>query len=370
LAGLRETGILTDRGDRSTQLLSRLNTSLSLPLVCPECRAALETEAGDSLRCPACARRVPVRDGIPRFVEPEHLASFGLQWNRYEVAHDDEDRVTFQAKTGVAVETLDGLRMLDAGCGGGRYCRVAGEAGADVVGVDHTPAVDKAAKLCAELRIGWPGLDRRETPHAATADEDLRSLTLPARRGSVCFLQADLKKLPLEEASFDFVFSIGVMHHDADTRAVFDAVAKMVRPGGRLSVWLYRRNQWWQEAINTLLRRRTTRMPPEKLERWCRLGAWLGGIPLVNRTLNKVVNFSNHPCRENRICDTFDWYAPQFQHHHTTAELCDWFRAAGYDDLTVLPPEKTGRLYRWIYHRNLIIGSGVNVTGVRRTPAD
>lgn len=277
---------------------------------------------------------MPVRGGIPRFVEPEHLASFGLQWNRYDVAHDDEDRATFQAKTGVSLDDLKGLRVLDAGCGGGRYSRIAGEAGAEVTGVDHTPAVDKAAELCRHL-------------------------------DGVSFVQADLKKLPLLEASFDFAFSIGVMHHDADTRAVFDAVAKMVKPGGRLSVWLYRRNQWWQEAINNRLRRRTTRMPPQMLERWCRFGAWLGGIPVVNRTLNKIVNFSNHPDRENRICDTFDWYAPQWQHHHTTAELCDWFRAAGYDDLTVLPPEKTGRLYRWIYDHNLILGSGVNVTGVR-----
>jgi SAM-dependent methyltransferase len=315
-----------------------LNTTLSLPLICPDCRAGLEADRPESLHCPVCARRVTVRDRIPRFVESEHLASFGLQWNRYEVAHDDEDRATFQAKTGVSPADLDGLRVLDAGCGGGRYSRLAGEAGAEVVGVDHTPAVEKAAELCRRL-------------------------------ARVSFLQADLKRLPLEEASFDFAFSIGVMHHDADTRAVFDAVAKMVRPGGRLSVWLYRRNQWWQEALNNLLRRRTTRMPPRMLERWCRFGAWLGGIPLVNRTLNKIVNFSNHPDRENRICDTFDWYAPQFQHHHTTAELCDWFRAAGYDGLTVLPPEKTGRFYRWIYRRNLLIGSGVNVTGVRKMPA-
>lgn len=106
-------------------------------------------------------------------------------------------------------------------------------------------------------------------------------------------------------------------------------------------------------------------MDAGRLERWCRVGAFLGGVPLVNRTLNKVVNFSAHPAWENRLCDTFDWYAPVYQHHHTVDELCDWFREAGFDQLTVLPPEKTGRLYRWIYQRNLLIGSGVNVLGTR-----
>jgi len=304
-------------------------------VICPDCRAELSEASAHGLVCSACGRLFPVTGGIPRFVEPQHLASFGLQWNRYEVAHDEEDRATFQAKTGVKLDELQGLRVLDAGCGGGRYSKVAAEAGADVTAVDHTTAVEKAAEMCGDL-------------------------------DNVAFLQADLKTLPLPAESFDFVFSIGVMHHDANTREVFDAVAKMVKPGGRLAVWLYRRNQWWQEAINTLLRRRTTKMTPQRLERWCRFGAFLGGIPLINRTLNKVVNFSNHPNRENRICDTFDWYAPQYQHHHTTEELCDWFRAAGFDDLVVLPPEKTGRFYRWTWRRNLIIGSGVNVLGTRR----
>jgi SAM-dependent methyltransferase len=301
---------------------------------CPIDQASLADDNG-SVICLCCHTRWPVNGGIPRFVESAHLESFGRQWNRYEVAHADEDRATFQAKTGVPLDELRGLRVLDAGCGGGRYSRVAGEAGANVIGVDHTTAVEKAARLCAHLP-------------------------------NVQFAQADLKALPLEPASFDFAFSIGVMHHDADTRAVFDSVARSVKPGGRLAVWLYRRNQWWQEALNSMLRRRTTRMSADRLERWCRWGALLGGIPLVNRTLNKVVNFSSHPNWENRVCDTFDWFAPEFQHHHTVEELLGWFREAGYDDLRVLPPEKTGRLYRWTYEQNLLIGSGVNVVGIRQ----
>ncbi len=305
-------------------------------LRCLECGGPLScVDPEATLACSACERRYPIIGGIPRFVSQEHLASFGLQWNKYEVAHADEDRATFAAKTGVSLNDLSGLRVLDAGCGGGRYCKIAGEAGATVIGADHSTAVEKAARLCEHLP-------------------------------QVHFLQGDLKQLPLEPGSFDFAFSIGVMHHDADTRAVFDAVSRMVKPGGKLSVWLYRRNQGWQETLNDALRRRTTQMPPERLESWCRLGAWLGGVPLFNKTLNKVVNFSNHPNWENRVCDTFDWYAPQYQHHHTLEELGNWFREAGYDDLVVLPPEKGGRIYQWTYDRNLIVGSGVNMQGTRR----
>lgn len=303
-------------------------------LICPDCAAELRA-SNEAVTCAACEREIPVVEGIPRFVEQEHLASFGLQWNRYEVAHDDEDRATFEAKTGFPLSELAGQRVLDAGCGGGRYCKVAAEAGALVTGADHSSAVEKASRLCEHL-------------------------------DSVRLVQADLKRLPFEPESFDLAFSIGVMHHDTDTRAVFESVAKMVRPGGRMAVWLYRRNTWLQEVINSFLRRRTTRWAPEKLEPWCRFGAFLGGIPLLKQSLSKVVNFSTHPNWENRVCDTFDWYAPEFQHHHSTDELASWFDAAGFEDVTVLPPEKTGRFYRWAWRNNLIIGSGVNVTARKR----
>ena len=185
----------------------------------PETGSKLNLDvASQTLRTSTNAVVATLVDDIPRFVNQEHLASFGLQWNKYEVAHDAEDRATFQAKTGLQLTELRGLRVLDAGCGGGRYSKVAGEAGADVIGADHSSAVEKARVLCGHLP-------------------------------QVHILQADLKRLPFAERSFDFVFSIGVMHHDANTRSVFDAVSRMVKPGGRMSVWLYRRNQWSSSII-------------------------------------------------------------------------------------------------------------------------
>lgn len=277
-----------------------------------------------------------IQQQIPRLVSDEHLQTFGMQWTTFDVAHEDEDRATFAAKTGVAIADLSGMTVLDAGCGGGRYTRVCGEAGATVIAADHTRAVDRAAELCAGL------------PH-------------------VHFLQADLKRLPFRSATFDFVFSIGVMHHDCCTRELFDAVAPLVRPGGRYSVWLYRRNQWWQELINSGIRAITSRLPTALLMPFCVLGALLGAVPLLNRILNKFISFSTHPSFQNRVCDTYDWWAPRYQHHHTTEELLSWFREAGFSDLQVLPPEKQGRLYRRLWEWNLLPGSGVNVTGVRRT---
>ena len=315
-------------------------------LCCPCCRDPLglvvdvihqstgSINAG-RLTCEPCGKRYPIVHGIPRFVESEsYVASFGRQWTRYAVERVEEDEETFETKTGFRLSELAGRDVLDAGCGGGRYSFVAARHGARVVAVDMSRAIGRAAQLCAE----FPNVD---------------------------FVQADLLRLPLKECSFDLAFSIGVLHHSSDPAAAFRQVAATVRPDGRLAVWLYRRNTRFQECVNEFLRGLTRRMTVRQLEATATLGAVLGSVPLLNRTLNKLVNFSNHAVWENRLCDTFDWYSPRYQSHHTTAELMEWFRAAGFDELRELAPAKSGRLYRWAYEHNMITGSGVNVVGTK-----
>jgi SAM-dependent methyltransferase len=207
--------------------------------------------------------------------------------------------------------------------------------GARVVGVDLSSAVEKAAALCA----GWP---------------------------ETAIVQADLLDLPLAERAFDLVFSIGVLHHSPDPRRAFAQVAARVRPGGRLAVWLYGKNTWPQEGINSTLRAVTTRLPSRVLEPLCVGLAALGGVPILNRTLNKVVNFSNHPDWTLRVCDTYDWYAPRYQSHHTVEELARWFVEEGFENLRVLPPARSGGFYDWAFRHHLIPGSGVNVAGTRK----
>jgi SAM-dependent methyltransferase len=303
---------------------------------CPKCRSGdLEIDGEPlALLCRSCTTKVPLVDGIPRLAGDfdSYAASFGRQWNRYDVMRPEEDEATFLVKTGVAAGELAGRLVLDAGCGGGRYARLLGSRGAKVVGVDLSAAVIKAAQLCESLP-------------------------------NVAIIQADLLDLPLADSAFDFVYSIGVLHHTPDPRRAFGQIARKVKPGGRLAVWLYRRNILLQEWINAGLRGVTTRLPSRVLESLCAgLGA-IGSIPVLNRTLNKIANFSNHSDWTLRVCDNFDWYAPRYQSHHSLEELKGWFREEGFSELFELAPARNGKLYDWSYHHNLIIGSGVNVAG-------
>lgn len=304
-------------------------------LRCPGCGGPLDrSEWPEGLRCADCGTAYPIVGGIPRFAREGYVASFGRQWNRYDVARDEEDEATFRIKTGVDARDLAGKLVLDAGCGGGRYALLAARHGARVVGVDLSSAVEKARAAC-EGRAG------------------------------VGIVQADLTRLPMADGVFDLAFSIGVLHHGPDPRGAFREVARRVKPGGRLAVWLYRRNTAPQEWANSAIRAITTRTPARVLEPICAALGVLGGVPVLNRTLNKVANFSNHPDWTLRVCDNFDWYAPKYQSHHTVDELKCWFAEEGYVDLVELPPARSGRLYDWAYRRDLVIGSGVNVAGTR-----
>src|SRR5262249_58933016 len=135
---------------------------------------------------------------------------------------------------------------------------------AGVAGVGLSRAVDRAAELCADLR-------------------------------EVAIVQADLLDLPVGERAFDLVYSIGVLHHTPDPRIAFGQIARRVKPGGRLAVWLYRRNTAPQEWINTGIRGLTTRLPVRALEPLCTgLGA-LGIAPPPTPTPPTLPNFPIPP---------------------------------------------------------------------------
>jgi SAM-dependent methyltransferase len=311
-----------------------LSPWLLASLRCPGCAGGLQAAPG-RLDCAACRRSFPVVDRIPRFVDgPGYAKSFGVQWTRYEVQQPAEDRAVFLAKTGFDGPGLRGRLVLDAGCGSGRYAAVAAELGARVIAVDATKAVETAR------RVGGDS-------------------------GEVQVMQADLLRLPFAPDTFDAIYSIGVLHHTASTRAAFDALVRLLRPGGRLAVWVYRRNSVVQEAINSGLRAVSPRLPDRALHGLAVTGALAGGVPLL-RHLNLLVPFSSHPDRRVRVCDTYDWYAPRFQHHHTEAEVVGWFQAHGFRDVHRLRGyERRGRLHDWCQAHGLLPGSGVNVVGVR-----
>lgn len=281
-------------------------------LMCPICGSAV----ADLGECLVCSQRhaFPVVRGIPRFTSASSYAdSFGFQWKRFptrqlDAGHWRDSELTFTAKTGLVPEDVKGKLVLDAGCGMGRFSDVVARWGADqIVAVDLSQAVDVAG----ENLSGYP---------AATA------------------FQADLQNLPFAPETFDIVFSIGVLHHTPSTERAFRALATYVRPGGMYCVWVYSRHLRATLAGGEIIRLLTKRMDRQKLLSLIKkiepkLSSMKKGVPALSRLIDLAIPTSNHPDKEWRQLDTFDWYSPRYQWKHSISEVLRWYRSLGFEDI-------------------------------------
>ena len=99
-------------------------------------------------------------------------------------------------------------RLLDVGCGSGRFCALAGARGAQVAGIDATPEM---------LAIA-----RERNPEA-----DLR--------------HGDLQFLPWDDGTFDVVTGFNAFFYAADIAAAFREAARVLRPGGHVALTAFGR---------------------------------------------------------------------------------------------------------------------------------
>jgi ubiquinone/menaquinone biosynthesis C-methylase UbiE len=251
-----------------------------------------------------------------------YAGSFGFQWVRFARVQLDSasgttrSRDTFVSKTGWATAELSGQRVLDAGCGMGRFTEVCSDAGADVHAIDLSDAVEVAA-------------------------QNLRD------RSNVHFYQADIFRLPFNDESFDRVFSIGVLHHTPNTKAAFQRLARLVRPGGQIAIWVYS-TKLKAMLGSEVLRPLTSRLPREFMFQASRIAIplyYVHRLPLVGRVTSVLLPTSVEANPTWRWLDTFDWYTPRFQWKHSNEEVIEWFREAGLTDIHVgeFPVSVSGR---------------------------
>lgn len=82
--------------------------------------------------------------------------------------------------------------------------------------------------------------------HLAHARENFALRGLAAR-----FEQGDAENLPFPDASFDLVYSNGVIHHTPRTQVAIDEIFRVLRPGGQAIVMVYRENsiQFWRDIL-------------------------------------------------------------------------------------------------------------------------
>jgi SAM-dependent methyltransferase len=343
-------------------------------LVCPSCGRNLDLktfieESGEVkeglLEC-SCGQWYPIIGFVPRLLLGEYRGDYGEFLDEYRVEHmkektpiipgSDSSRTqvqrsfsykwTSQPLWGIDGETksfmrewvldkygwgdIEGFRkavgkkrrILDAGAGLGRevanFCKCCKKA--EVFGVDVGELVDAAY------------LNTREYPNAH-------------------IIQADLMKLPFKRASFDFIFSEGVLHHTPDTKRAFECVLDFLAPEGEIAMYVYKKKGPMREFCDDYLRQSTTKLPPEECwefsKKVTRIGKALSdqdidfeipedlaelGIKAGRYDLQRFLYYHIFKCfwndrftfDENSLVN-FDWYHPTYAHRHSPEEIREWY---------------------------------------------
>lgn len=139
-------------------------------------------------------------DSTAYFDDPDHITDYESPFQRYRLA-----RVLELYRPGV------GERVVDVGCGWGTFSFALADTAGEVVGVDFS---EKSIALCNRR------LEREPTPN-------LR------------FLCADGGDTGLEPGVWDLVLAADLFEHlyPEDSVRVVEEAYRLLRPGGRFSVW-------------------------------------------------------------------------------------------------------------------------------------
>lgn len=292
-----------------------MDSALLKRLRCPGCRSevveknGLSEGEGGCLACLDCGIRYSVVRGIPRFVSGDGYASnFTFEWDVHRRTQLDqgtagESEQAFLLKTGWTLASLAKKWVLDAGVGAGRFADVTVRAQAQVVGLDISYAVDSAS-------------------------ENLSS------RGGFHGVQGDILNPPFAPGSFDYIYSMGVLHHTPDCKRAFMALVPLLKEGGEIAIWVYEKRA--SLIVSDLYRLITRHLPSRILYFFCRVAiplGWFHQVPLLGRFLLFLFPHSRHPDPHWRVLDTFDWYSPRYQSKHTQDELLGWFAEAGLEEV-------------------------------------
>lgn len=247
--------------------------------------------------------------------------SFGYEWTKFsEMLPDWEKNFKWYFEPLPFLGWLKGKIALELGCGKGRHIFYAAKYAKEIIAVDLSSAIDSAF-------YNNRGKD------------------------NVHFIQADVFNLPFRNSCFDFVYSIGVLHHLPDPEAGFKALLKLLKIEGGILIYIYHsfsKRSFHYYGVKLLNRARllTTKMSHKLLDFLCYPMAALSYLIFVlpcKIFIKKETRFSwplkfyvDYPFRV-LLNDTFDRFATPIENRYSREEALGWFQRAGLKNINILP---------------------------------
>lgn len=243
---------------------------------------------GDSLLCPQTGERFSFIDGVPSLFRlpaddkrsiTDKVKSFYEEnpFPSYEGLEEFGELVNKGLSNDFSRRLLDAIgynkTILECGCGTGQLSHFLQLNNNHVLGIDMS---------ISSLKLAQEHKQRNQLTRAG-------------------FCQMNIFDLGIKDESFDVVISHGVLHHTADARRAFDAVARKVKPGGIIMVGLY----------NSIAR----------IPTWMR--AKLIGI--LGPNIDYVVRRRIHDRRKADIWIKDQYYNPH-ETWHSLDDVLAWFR--------------------------------------------
>jgi len=264
-----------------------------------------------------------ISDGVPRLRLDQKLdkapvrtnenalsvaASFGAEWSHFDYEQRtwhqnvDERCELFLKEVAMAREELRGKVVLDAGCGNGSLSRGLNRFGCEVLAIDVSSSVDVAFK-----HFAVEGNDRTH------------------------FVQGDLLNPPLRHDFFDVVYSSGVLMANPNTFDALRAIAKALKPGGRIYIWVYGHEPGLAHKLKEVFRRTISPLPSGV--KHLIVSLWLPQAMLRQylRTATGRNDGRDRLTWRERLILLLDHYTPRWRWEHTPEEVKGWYRELGYD---------------------------------------
>ena len=159
------------------------------------------------------------------------VEGFGYEWKNFSQLHSSYENQFLDWISPVKKEFFKNKLVLDAGCGTGRHVFFSSKFGAEVIGIDLSEAVDVAFNNTRHL-------DR------------------------VSIIQADIYHLPFKEKTFDYVYSIGVLHHLPKPQNGFNCLVNLLKNNAHISAWVYgRENNFLLKIVNPIREKILSKLP-------------------------------------------------------------------------------------------------------------